>query len=844
MTTHQDTAWQRSRSFQPAASTVHLRFLTLDVRVRFFRLFAPLLSGQIQPKRIRAMNKLLLLFTLLALPANLYAQTATQTVRGKITDAASKAPIPGASILVVGSNPPIGSSTDAGGNFRLAQVPVGRVSLQVTYLGYEPMFIKDIVVNAGKEVVLDLPLTESVTTLAEATVAYKRSEDVTVTNNEMAAVSARPFNPGETLKYAGSLGDPSRMAANFAGVSGANDARNDIVVRGNSPSTLLWRMDGVNIPNPNHFGALGTSGGPVSMINANLLAKSDFLTGAFPAEYANALGSVFDLRLRKGNDERHEFLLQAGFNGVEAGAEGPYSKKSKASYLVNYRYSLFGILSNLGYEIAGTPYYQDFTFKTDIPVGKRGSLSLWTIGGRSNITFLGKDVATDGDAYGDENENTRVKFFTGMGAISYEHRFSDRTYGKLTFSGSRTEQNFSGDTVIYADSEVKEILSEIPSESAAFINEKLSVNASLNHKLSAKDKISAGVIVDLNRFDLTNTRLYPQTQFYRNTAGETMLSQAYLQWKHRFTDQLTLNTGLSLLHYELSNKAVVEPRLGATYLLNDRSSLSAAYGLHSNIQPVLLSFYQTQNPDGSYQMANQDLGFTRSHHFVLGYQRNLTENLHLKAEAYYQAVFDAPVESTPSYYSVLTEGADFGPIDKGNLVNTGTGRNYGLELTLEKYFARNYYFLITTSLFDSKYKGSDGIERNTPFNSRYVVNALAGKEFRLGRRDNIFSINGKVTTAGGRYIRPIDLDASAAGNTTIYDDSRAFSEQLSGYFRTDLKFSYKMNRKRLTHEFALDLQNITNNRNVFQQAYNQRTNRVGTAYQQGFLPIPYYRLTF
>ncbi len=791
------------------------------------------------------MRKLLLLLLLPALQMNLLAQpTATQTVRGKITDAASKAPIPGASLLVLNSNPPLGTSTDPGGNFRLAQVPVGRVNLRVTFLGYEPVLLKDIVVNAGKEVVLDLVMTESVTTLEEATVTYKRSDDVTVTNNEMATLSARPFNPGETLKYAGSLGDPSRMAANFAGVSGANDARNDIVVRGNSPATLLWRMDGVNIPNPNHFGSLGTSGGPVSMINTNLLAKSDFLTGAFPAEYANALGSVFDLRLRKGNDERHEFLAQIGFNGLEAGAEGPYSKKSKASYLLNYRYSLFGIMSNVGFEIAGTPYYQDFTYKTDIPVGKRGNLSVWTIGGRSNITFLGKDVSTDGDAYGDENENTRVSYFTGMGAVSYEHRFSDRTYGKLTFSGSRTRESFDGDTVIYDGGEAKTILAEIPIESARFTNEKLSVNATVNHKLSARDKLSGGVIVDLTRFHLANTRRYPIEQSYRNTSGETMLSQAYVQWKHRFTEKLTLNSGLSLLHYQLNRQAVVEPRLGATYVINDRSSLSAAYGLHSNVQPVLLSFYQSPNPDGTYSLSNRDLGFTRSHHFVIGYGRTLAQNLHLKAEAYYQAIFDAPVERTPSYYSVLTEGADFAPIDKGNLTNAGTGRNYGLELTLEKYFSRDYYFLVTTSLFDARYKGSDGIQRNTPFNGRYVVNALAGREFRLGRRDNVLSLNWKVTAAGGRYVRPIDLAASAEGNTTVYDDRRAFDEQLSGYFRMDLKFGYKINRRRLTHELALDLQNVTNSRNVFQQAYNQRTDRVGTAYQQGFLPIPFYRLTF
>ena len=789
------------------------------------------------------MEKLLSTFIIFVSLTAAFAQQSTQTVRGKVTDAASKAPVVGAVVQVMGSNPPIGASTDADGNFRLANVPVGRVGLKISFVGYEDSFAKDIIVNTGKEIILDLSMTESLTKLNEVTVTYKRSEDATVTNNEMTTLSARPFNPSETLKYAGSLGDPSRMAANFAGVSGANDARNDIVVRGNSPSSLLWRLDGVNIPNPNHFGALGTSGGPVSMLNTNLLAKSDFMSGAFPAEYANALGSVFDLRLRKGNDEKREFLGQMAFNGLELGAEGPYSKKSKASYLINYRYSFLGLVSGLGFQIAGTPYYQDFTFKTDIPVGKRGTLSAWTIGGRSNVDFFGKDVNTEGDAYGDENENTRVKFSNGIAAVSYEHRFSDRTYGKLTFSGSRSTQQFNGDTVLYRG-ETKEILREFQTEQSEFTNDKASVNAFVSHKISAKDKVSGGVIIDLNRFDLRNTQLYPQTIDFRNMDGNTMLSQGFAQWKHRFNEKLTLNSGVSLLHYALSNQSALEPRAGINYAVTPRSSLNVAYGLHSNLQPILTYFYQTRNPNGSYALTNKNLGFTRSHHFVVGYERSLTENVRLKVETYYQSLFNVPVERTPSYYSVLTEGADFAPTDKGNLVNEGTGRNYGVEMTLEKYFSNSYYFLVTGSLFESKYEGSDGIERNTPFNGKYVLNLLAGKEFKIGRRENILSINWKVTTAGGRFVRPIDLARSAENRTTVFDDSRAFSEQQTAYFRTDLKIGYKINRARLTHEIAVDLQNVTDSQNVFQQIYNPRTNRVGTAYQQGFLPIPFYRLTF
>ena len=791
------------------------------------------------------------------------AQGLAQTIRGTLFDVASHMPLPGANVVLAGSEPLIGTTTDADGRFRLPNIPAGRVRLKITLVGYEELSLSEVLVNAGKETILELPLTESLRQLAEVTVTYKRAEDRTVTNNEFAVGSARPFNAAETIRYAGSLGDPSRMAANFAGVSGANDARNDIVVRGNSPASLLWRMDGVNIPNPNHFGALGTSGGPVSILNANLLAKSDFLTGAFPAEYANALGSVFDLRLRKGNDEKREFLGQMAFNGLEVGAEGPYSKKAttnpgRASYLVNYRYSLFGLLKNVGYQIAGTPEYQDGLFKTDLSVGKRGHLSIWALGGQSRITFLGKDIKADKlDAYGDENTNTHVNYSVGIGAVSYEHRFTGRTVGRLTLSGSRSTQHYQGDTVLYRSEGV--VAQEISSAQADFIQEKLSLNAGLTHKLTAKDKLSGGTIVDFIRYDLQSKALYPNVVSRRNTTGETALFQVFGQWQHRFSTQLMLNTGLSVLHLALNGSSAIEPRAGLSYQVSQASSLHIAYGLHSMMQPILTYFYQTKQADGRYALTNKDLDFTRSHHLVVGYDRMLTPTLRFKLEGYSQWLFNAPVERMASYYSALIEGVSFTPSDKGNLVNKGMGRNYGVELTLEQFFNRSYYFLATTSLFRSTYKGSDGIERNTPFNNRCVVNLLAGKEWQLGARKNrdagprnagsqnvgsVILANWKLTTAGGRFTTPINTALSAQTHTEVSDFSQAFTQAQPAYFRMDLKFGYRMNRAHSTHEFALDLQNVTNHQNLFQQAYNPRTDRIGTAYQQGFLPIPYYRLTF
>ena len=294
----------------------------------------------------------------------------TQTLRGRIVDEVDNTPLIGVNIIVVSTtDAQLGSTTDVEGNYRIENVPVGRQTLKVTYVGYEEQTVSNIVVTAGKEVVLNFGLRESVSQLNELVIVADTKEDKTATNNDLAVVSARSFNVDDTKRYAGALGDPSRMAANFAGVVGGNDSRNDIVVRGNSPTGMLWQLEGLNIPNPNHFGALVSTGGPVSILNNNNLDKSDFMTSAFPAQYGNATAGVFDLKLRDGNNQKREFMGQVGFNGFEFGAEGPFSKTSKASYILNYRYSTLAIFQALGIEFgtgSNTPLYQDLNFKVSV----------------------------------------------------------------------------------------------------------------------------------------------------------------------------------------------------------------------------------------------------------------------------------------------------------------------------------------------------------------------------------------------------------------------------------------------------------------------------------------------
>jgi hypothetical protein len=765
----------------------------------------------------------------------------TQTIRGVVTDEASGTPIPGVNVVHLGTN--LGTVSNPDGTFRLETIPVGRATIRFSFVGYDTRTLPDVLVTAGKEVVLQVKLTESFEQLGEVQVVYDARRDKTSANNDMVNISARSFNLEETKKFAGALGDPSRMASNFAGVVAANDARNDIVVRGNSPLGMLWQLEGMPIPNPNHFGTINSTGGPVSIINNNNLDKSDFLTGAFPAQYGNANSGVFDLKLRNGNAEKPEFLAQVGFNGFELGAEGPFSKKSKASYLVNYRYSTLGVFQAIGINFgtgSATPIYQDLNFKVNIPVGKRWNISAFGMGGRSNVSFLGNEVdTTQVDLYGNAYSNTIVSYETYIAGTTFDYRINNNASLALTLGYGRTFESFEGDS-IDPDTRV-----EYPSGASEMTTTQWNAFLKFNQKINSRNQLQAGASAQIFGYDLFNKDIQGGvTDLIRVDAkGETVLYQAYVQWKFRATKNLNIIPGLHAQTLALNQSTAVEPRLSARYQLADKHSISAGYGYHATTQPVYTYFVQTPTANGPLE-TNRNLNFTYSQHLVLGYDWNINSRLRIKAETYYQWMTDVPVTTSPSSFSGLNIGSSFAPSNQDSLINAGTGQNYGMELTVERFFSGGYYYLITGSLIQSRYTGSDGVERNTAFNTGHALNVLGGKEFVLGKKGRILALNLRGTWIGGRYLTPIDLAASQAAGTAIYDESRAFSERQADYFRVDLKVSFRMEYTKSSLEFSLDLQNVTNNQNVFQQTYNPQSQQVVTEYQQGFFPVPTVRYTF
>ncbi len=772
---------------------------------------------------------------------NLYAQVPTQTIRGQVVDNQTKATLPGVVVVLQDTGTAAKStSTDTDGNFRFDNIPIGRHNLLFRFIGYKERMMT-VILTSGKEIILTVELEESVITTQEVVITDESGKNKPI--NEMTSVSARSFSIEETSRYAGSLGDPSRMAANYAGISGANDSRNDVVIRGNSPMGLLWKLNGIDIPNPNHFGSFGSTGGPVSILNNNVLNNSDFLTGAFPAEYGNAVAGVFDLRTRNGNDEKFEFMGMVGFNGFELGAEGPISKKHGSSFLISYRYSTLELFSKMGVEFGtgvAVPHYQDLSFRVNFPTEKCGDFTFWGIGGLSYIELLdSKTDTTKLDLYTLGGFDTY--YGTRMGVAGFSHTLSlnSKSYSRLNV-GVNVAQNYVRiDSIGWSD------MSFWPNYGSEFHKITFNANYTLNVKFNPKNTLKSGVQAETFYVSLIDsTEMAPYVfRKIRDVKDQSVLLQAYSQWQHKFTDLLTLNVGVHGQYLELSKSLAIEPRAGFKWQLNEFNYLSFGTGLHSQMQPVFIYYNQTLLPDGTYLLTNTDVDFSKAFHNVIAWDWNFAKSMRLKAEVYYQYLFSVPVLERSSIYSALNDGADFGSPGVDSLVNNGTGQNFGFELTVEKFYSKGYYFLWTVSLYESRFTPSDGIERQTAFSGNYVVNLLGGKEFHFGTKHTL-SLDIKGNAAGGKRFIPIDPAASIAAGSVQYDYNRAFENRYPGYFRIDFKIGYILNSKRITQQWAVEFLNMTNNKNVFMEQWDQNTGTTKFTYQTGLLIIPSYKITF
>jgi hypothetical protein len=778
------------------------------------------------------MKKTIIIILSALITQALFSQNLTQTVLGKIVDSQTEAPLAGVTVIISTTSPVLGDRTDAEGNFRIEKVPIGRQTIAASCIGYLPNSQANIFITSTKESFLEIKLEESVTSLGEVFVTTKLRKDESI--NKIATVSARTFSIEETERYSGSIGDPARMASNFAGIATICDQRNDIIIRGNSPLGVLWRLDGIDIPNPNHFSSFGASGGPISILNNNLLTNSDFFTGAFPAEYGNALSGVFDLKMRSGSNQKYEFILQAGMNGFEIGAEGPIVKDS-SSFLINYRYSTLAVVDALGFNVGidAIPFYQDASFKIASKYTKFGRFSLIGIGGYSHVNEFdsGKDTSELLNGKGED-----YTFGSGMGSVGLIH--------KLLINNINIENSISASYIISRITEDR--FSIQPPEHEIYYRQQsdekgITFSTNLKHKINPKNVLQTGISFQMLQYRFADSVKNGGTfKVNIDQKGNYNLLKSYIQVQHKFTDFLVGYSGLHFLLFTFNNKYSVEPRLGLKWSFNPHQSLNFGFGLHSQLAPRMFYIVESESSPGNPDPLNQKLGFSKSMHVILGYNWLLSDNLRLKSEAYYQHLYNIPVKEGNPVYSILNFGDNYFnqlPIID-SLINNGTGKNYGIELTIEKFLDKGYYALVTTSLYESKYKGFDGIDRN------FILNVLAGKEFRIGK-SNFFSFNLKTTYAGSLRYVPYEIE-QVSPNYFVqnYDWDNAYQNRRKNYFRLNGRFGYKLIREKFYLEVAIDFMNITNHRDIFMENFNSGTGEVEYSYQFPFLPIGVLRIQF
>lgn len=782
-----------------------------------------------------------IVFTFLLAALICHAQEYTKPIKGRVTDKDSKQPLEGVGVMIVGTNPPQGTVTDNNGVYRIDNVKAGRHSIKFTYVGYQDVLINELQVVTGKETVLNIEMQEKVTEMTE--VEIKAEKDKTRANNSFATISARSFSMDESKRYAATLNDPARMVQSFAGVVSGNDETNAIVVRGNSPKGLLWRMEGIEIPNPNHFaGGEGSTGGGVSMLSANMLSNTDFYTGAFPGEYGNALSGVFDLNLRKGNTDKREYAAQIGILGLEASLEGPFSKKYKGSYLVNYRYSTLDILSLMGFKIGGNviPKYQDLSFNFFFPTKKMGRFTFFGLGG---ISSLGEKAVRDTTEWQYRSDRTEFKQgqYMGVTGLTHVYDFGDgKTYLKTVLSYSYTNNSSSEDTV-------NAQFTPYNTFNERYIYHTVRGNVVLNRKVDSRNTIRAGAIFSHMRFKLYRNQysyFTQQTERVIDNNGSNNMVQAYWQWKHRFTDNFNIISGMHFTYSMVNNKVYVEPRLGGEWKFKENMALSFGAGLHSRTDAVSTYVSYVPNANSLNQYPNKSLDFSRAFHVVGGYDFVFLKDFRLKTELYFQYLFNIPIgkDSADETFSAINLEDGFVNLP---LSGKGRGYNYGAEITVEKFFSKGYYFMLSVSLFDSKYKAAEGKWRNTVYNCNYVMNALGGKEFVIGKRKlSVIGANGKIVWRGGQRFIPIDLDASRALQQPVYDYSRAYEKRLADYFRIDIGFNYRRNKKKYSWILSFDAQNVINRKNIARIVYNPETGEEEKKVNLGIIPIISWKIEF
>ena len=764
-----------------------------------------------------------------------YSQSPVQNIRGIVIDRNSKQVLQNASLSVLDIDRAISAISDSSGKFILKNVPTGRVRIQCTYVGYQTYISDNIIINSAKEPELTIEMEDEKKEVEAVIVKTVRNPKLPV--NRYALVSGRSFSPEETQRYAASVNDPSRMALAFPGVQATRDTRSDVIIRANNPLGMQWKLEGLDVINPNHFARKGSTGGGITILSLSMLDNSDFLTGAMPAEYGDVLSGVFDMHFRKGNNQKNEYTIKAGMIGLDFSTEGPM-KKNQSSYLLNYRYSTLGLLHAIGLNLVGereSNSFQDLSFNLAF-ANKKNSVqwNFWGIGGYSKETY---DAVKDTANWLQYDDYAIYDFTTKMGAVGIGNmtRLSERSFLQSSLAAI-------GQQIKYVDDTLTKQMQPSTVNDELYKNSRLSFTTSYNLKFSAAANLKTGIYISDIFYSLRQDELDFNTKVYQNVIngeGNSWLFQPYVQMSLKPGKKWTINPGLHLLHLTLNNKTEIDPRLSIQFRTNAKQSFSLAYGLHSKVLPLGSYFYFDANTN-SYP--NLQLDMIRSHHFIFAFDQLLGKGWRLHTESYYQKILKVPVVNDVNRTYWLLNDID--GYAKEALVSKGNGENIGVDISIEKFFTKGLFMIASFSVFDSKFEPLNGKKYNTRFNSGSSGSWTGAKEWSM-KKNKVLQVGWKMIYNGGYWLTPV-LTTGGTTREPVLDESRPYSEQVSPYFRTDLRLALRKDKSKVSWQLALDVQNIFGKENVdgLSRRYDPYQKQWVYDTQSGIVPVLSYQIDF
>ena len=758
--------------------------------------------------------RLILPFTLcISFILPLEAQEISQILRGRIIEVVSKTPIPNAVIII--NDTKFSATANTEGVFQIEQVPVGRYRLTVSSVGFQPLILTDVLVESGKETVLEIVLNTSNTAL-DTFVYVAQSSDRSLTSFPSVSLIEKL-----RFQYPATFADPARYASFAAGVATDNDQANNLSIRGISPNALQWYLEGAEIVNPNHLSNAGTlsdrasaNGGGVMILSAQLLENTTLYQGSMPPQYGNALAGALDMRLRKGNDSRHQNTVQLSLIGLDAATEGYFNKGKKASYLINYRYATVGLLSKLGVPLGDEAInYQDLSFNLNFPTQKMGEFSIFGVGGVSENIFKAKKP---GEWIADKDSQD-ISFKGRMGALGLKHQVSlgKKMFWQSVFVASALDDK--RNAIGYNRLEQPTKVETIDNTHAKYFF-KTEINSNLGGKPEqsrAFTEGSFGLIVKEEA--ITNNLISKISSNTSNKVsdGNGVWLIPYADLTGELSNKLNYKIGVRAVYFSFNEKFSLEPSAILNYKTNKNSFVQLNYSRQSQlIQPAL---YFAKNSNGVY--LNRNLDFVKSDNIGLSFNKNFKNAIRMNAEAFYQTYSNVYYNSDNSS-SLLDDLNSLTTISN----SLGTAQSVGLALNSSQNLPTGLFWQANIAVFDAQWKDKSGVERNLTYNSRYTSNALLGKEWTRGSlRNKFFGISGRAVLRGGFYQNGV---------------------QVKDYFRTDLNVYFKRNRKKWQSTLQLDIQNVTNRENEWTTVFDRLQGRTIAKKQLGLIPNLAYKIEF